>query len=110
MLAGDGSGSWPYAHVDNLVDAVVLALSTDQAVGQAYNVVDGQTTAGEYFGRFSRWLGLGPVPTHGDVVPWRGRVSGEKLRRELGYVARVSYEAAMAENERYLAEQGLLKR
>lgn len=107
FIAGDGSGSWAYVHVDNLIDAVVLALSSDRAIGEAYNVIDGQTIAAEYFRRFRRWLGLGPVPTRGEISPWRGSFSAEKIRRELGYSPRVSYEEAMAENERYLTEQGL---
>jgi len=49
----------------------------------------------------------GAVPTRGEISPWRGRFSAEKIRRELGYSPRVSYEEVMAENERYLTEQGL---
>jgi nucleoside-diphosphate-sugar epimerase len=40
---------------------------------------------------------------------WRGRCSGEKATRELGYLPRVTYEEAMAEAERYLRESGLVK-
>jgi hypothetical protein len=43
-------------------------------------------------------------------VPWRGRLSGAKAERELGYVARVSYEEAMSEIERDLAQRGMTKR
>jgi nucleoside-diphosphate-sugar epimerase len=35
VLPGDGSGSWPYVHVDNLVEAVITATHTAQGVGQA---------------------------------------------------------------------------
>jgi nucleoside-diphosphate-sugar epimerase len=104
-LRGDGSGSFPYAHVDNLVDAVLAAIRTDRAVGQAYNIVDGQTTGREYTDRFCQWLGLSPLSGGQGVVPWRGRLSGAKAERELGYVARVSYEEAMLEIERELAKR-----
>ena len=51
------------------------------------------------------------MPT--EAVPpgyrWRGRCSGERAARELGYIPRVTYEEAMAEAERYLRESGLVK-
>ena len=110
VLPGDGSGSWPYVHVDNLAEAVVLAASSARAVGQAYNIVDGQTTARAYTDRLRQWLAVGPLPTQPEVVPWRGRFSGEKAVRELGYRPRVTYAEALAETERYLTESGLIKR
>jgi nucleoside-diphosphate-sugar epimerase len=110
VLSGDGSASFPYVHVDNLVDAVIKAVHTAEAIGQAYNIVDGQTTARAYTDRFRDWLGLKPLPTRQEVVPWRGRFSGAKAERELGYVTHVSYEATMSEAERYLAERGMIKR
>jgi nucleoside-diphosphate-sugar epimerase len=109
-LEGDGSGSWPYVHVDNLAEAVVLALHSPRAVGQVYNIVDGQTTARAYADRFRQWLAVGPLPTQPEVVPWRGRFSGEKAVRELGYRPRVTYAEALAEIERYLTASGLIKR
>ena len=109
-LVGDGSGSFPYVHVENLVDAVIAATRTAQAIGQAYNVVDGHTTGREYTNRFCRWLGLDSLPTRSEVVPWRGRISGEKAKIELAYVPRVSYEEAMSETERALVQSGLIKR
>jgi len=110
VLRGDGSGSWPYVHVDNLVEAVITAAYTAPAVGQAYNIVDGQTTGREYTDRFCHWLGLDSLPIRQEVVPWRGRLSGAKAERELGYVPRVSYEEALSETERYLTESGMIKR
>jgi nucleoside-diphosphate-sugar epimerase len=109
VMRGDGTGSWPYVHVDNLVDAMIVATHTARAAGQAYNIVDGQTTGREYFDRFCGWLGRDPLIARGEVVPWRGRYIGAKAERELGYVPRVSYEEAMAETERYLAEIGMIK-
>src|SRR5262245_54817419 len=109
-LRGDGSASFPYAHVDNLVEAVLAAIRTAQAVGQAYNIVDGQTTGREYTNHFCRWLGLPPLPDGQEVVAWRGRLVGAKAERELGYVARVSYEEAMSEIERDLTLRGMTQR
>ena len=113
-LPGDGLATLPYVHVDNLIDAILLALRSDTAVGQAYNIIDGQTSWRTHTDYFRRWLGVGPLPSMPlEAVPpdyrWRGRCSGEKAARELGYLPRVTYEEAMAEAERYLRESGLVK-
>jgi nucleoside-diphosphate-sugar epimerase len=113
-LPGDGLATLPYVHVDNLIDAILLALRSDTAVGQAYNIIDGQTTWRAHTDHFRRWLGVGPLPSMPlEAVPpnyrWRGRCSGEKAIRNLGYVPRVTYAEAMAEAERYLWESGLIK-
>ena len=62
VLQGHGQGSWPYVHVDNLAEAVVLAARSARAVGQAYNIVDGQTTAQAFTDHFRQWPGVGPLP------------------------------------------------
>jgi nucleoside-diphosphate-sugar epimerase len=113
-LPGDSLATLPYVHVDNLIDAILLTLRSDTAVGQVYNLIDGQTSWRAHTDYFRRWLGGGPLPSRPleDVPPgyrWRGRCSGEKATRELGYVPRVTYEEAMAEAERYLRESGLVK-
>ena len=110
VFSGDGSASFPYAHVDNLVDAVLAAANTPRAAGEAYNIVDGQTTGLAYTDRFRHWLRLEPFPTRPEITPWRGRYSGAKAERELGYVPGVSYEEAMSETERYLIQCGMIKR
>lgn len=109
VMRGDGSGAWPYVHVDNLAAAVITAAQTAHAAGQAYNIVDGQTTGREYVDRICRYLRVDALAARGEVVPWRGRFSGAKAERELGYAPRVSYEEAMAETERYLAEIGMVR-
>jgi nucleoside-diphosphate-sugar epimerase len=109
VLEGDGSGSWPYVHVDTLAEAVVLAVHSARAVGQAYNIVDGQTTTREYADWFRQWLAVGPLLTRPEVVSWHGRFSGEKAVLELGYRPQVTYAEALAETERYLTESGLIK-
>ena len=110
VMRGDGSGSWPYVHVDNLVDAVITALHSPLAVGQAYNIVDGQTTGRAYLDRLCHYLGVDPLQARGEIVAWRGRYAGAKAERELNYRPRVSYEEAMSEIERYLVETGLIER
>jgi nucleoside-diphosphate-sugar epimerase len=113
-LPGDGLATLPAVHVDNLIDAILLARRADTVVGQASNIIDGQTTWRAHTEYFRRWLGVGPLPSLPfEAVPpgyrWRGRCSGEKATRELGYSPRVTYAEAMAEAERYLRESGLIK-
>lgn len=79
---------WPlaevvYVDVDNLADAVVLALTQRRAIGRAYNVVDGVAPASEYHAAVATALGRPPP----EVVPQAPRlsISGERLRKELGY-------------------------
>lgn len=109
-LQGHGQGSWSYVHVDNLAEAVVLVARSARAVGQAYNIVDGQTTARAFTDHFRQWLGVGPLPLQPEIAPWCGRISGEKAVRELGYAPRVTYAEALAETERYLQDSGIIQR
>lgn len=46
-ISGDGSNTWAYVHVDNLVDAIVPALTHPAAAGRAYTILDGHTTVKE---------------------------------------------------------------
>ena len=113
-LPGDGLATLPYVHVDSLIDAILLALRSHTAVGKAYNLIDGQTTWRAHTDYFRRWLGVGPLPSLPlEAMPpayrWRGRCSGEKAARELGYLPRVTYEAAMAEAKHYLRQSGLVQ-
>jgi nucleoside-diphosphate-sugar epimerase len=73
----------PFVDVDNLADAVLRSLTQRCAVGHAYNVVDGSAPASEYLAAVATALGRGPP----SVAPRAPRlvVSGERIRRELGY-------------------------
>jgi nucleoside-diphosphate-sugar epimerase len=112
-LQGDGRYSLAYVHVINLADAIVLTARSDRAVGQAYLVIDGHTTWRDLTDHFLRWLDLPAVPSvPPETVPavyrWHGRWSGEKLRRELGYVPRVTFERALAEAKQHLVATGVV--
>lgn len=41
LLVGGGDNPLPLTYVDNAVDGILLAISADKAVGQIYNLVDG---------------------------------------------------------------------
>jgi nucleoside-diphosphate-sugar epimerase len=73
----------PYVHVDNLAEAIFLALTQARAVGRAYNVIDGSAPTSEYLAAVSQALGK-PVAEVPPTAP-RLTCSGERIRRELGY-------------------------
>ena len=63
MLVGKGEGLITPVYVDDLVEAIVLALTTPAARGQAFTVWDGQpVTCAEFFGYYARMLGRGGIP------------------------------------------------
>ena len=107
-LVGDGSGPFFYLHVRNLAEAVLLCLETEAAVGQVFNLVDGQSTWRDYAGHFH----AGPLPSMPESqapahLRFRGRFLGDKARRVLGYAPRhSSYEEVLRETQRALAGQG----
>jgi nucleoside-diphosphate-sugar epimerase len=133
IIPNGGRGLLSHVYVDNLLDAVLLALERD-ATGEALNITDGRrTTFREFFGyyermlggrrvftmpagllrlgvrlqcRISRRLGRPPLATP-DFIPFyarRGSYSIEKARRQLGYEPRVSLEEGMRNIERWLGE------
>jgi nucleoside-diphosphate-sugar epimerase len=75
-LPGDGLATLPYVHLDNLIDAILLALCSETAVGQAYNIIDGQTNWRAHTDYFRRWLG----PVRYPPCP-RGRATWLPLAR-----------------------------
>lgn len=107
-LVGDGSGPFFYVHVRNLAEAVLLCLEKEAAVGQVFNVVDGQSTWRDYAGHFHP----GPLPSMPESqapahLRFRGRFLGDKARRVLGYAPRhSSYEEVLRETQRALMGQG----
>jgi nucleoside-diphosphate-sugar epimerase len=72
----------PYVHVDNLAEAVLLAASRDEALGRAYDVIDGYGPASQYLGALDTVLGRRPSPPPAGATV---RYAGERIRHELGY-------------------------
>jgi len=127
-----------HVHVDNLIDAIFLALEKDMT-GEVFNVTDDRrTTFYEYYSRLAAAAGTTyreiPIPvmnalfwlitTYGKIfrvpVPvdhatlkfmLRNKpYSIEKAKRLLGYQPRITLEAGMQEVERYLRTQGIAKK
>ncbi len=99
---------WPRAYVENVAEAIALAVSDARAAGRVYNApTDAPLTQGEWtaeYGRVAGWegevLGLpdellpphlkGPENYEQDLV-----VDGSRMRAELGYGDVVPWEEAV---------------
>jgi nucleoside-diphosphate-sugar epimerase len=63
MLVGKGEGIMTPVYIDDLVDAIVLALTKPEARGQAFTIWDGRAvTCAEFFGYYARMLGRDGLP------------------------------------------------
>lgn len=109
-LSIDGLNVVPYVHVEDLVDAIVLALGDQRAIGRVYNVADGQMTLKEYTDEIRGWFGTPPL----DIVPkeqvpaggyWTGTYDARRIRNELHYAPRRTYAEGMAEAGRYWRQE-----
>jgi len=103
-LKDDGGDTVPWVHVEDLVDAVLLAMENERAKGRVYTLADGHFTWREYTDRVRGWFGtpaLDSIPK-ADLPPGAystARFDGGRIRRELGYAPRRSYDEGMAEAE-----------
>jgi nucleoside-diphosphate-sugar epimerase len=109
-LRADGGDTIPFVHVEDLVDAVLLALRSERAVGRVYNMTDFHKTWREYSDRVRAWFGAPPLPVipMEEVPPgkyWTGRFDGSRVREELGYSPRRSWEEGMEEAARAWRER-----
>jgi nucleoside-diphosphate-sugar epimerase len=127
-----------HVHVDNLIDAIFLALEQD-ATGEVFNVTDDRrTTFHEYYSRLAAAAGATyreipvpvmnalftlitaygklfrvPVPVDHATLKFMLRnkpYSIEKAKRRLGYKPRITLDEGMTEVGTYLREQGISER
>ncbi len=63
MVVGDGSGNAGLVHVENVIDALVLAAAREQAIGRIYNVCDGLPISWrQYIDDMAAIVGAPPPP------------------------------------------------
>jgi nucleoside-diphosphate-sugar epimerase len=105
---GDGREQLPYVYVENLADAVVLALENDAAVGGAFNVIDGHVPWQAYLEHVAQVVGR-PLSPDADAD---GRMDGSfqiydgaRLREALGYRPRVAYDEALSRIDAFVTER-----
>lgn len=92
----------PWVHVEDVVDAILLSMASEAAVGRVYNLMDEHSTWGDYVDRVRSWFGMSPQPEpEGVPPPWTGCFEATRVRAELGYAPRRSYEQGMAEAGEY---------
>ncbi len=134
-LIDGGEGLINHLYVENLVDAYILAAHNDHIAGQAYIISDGVGTPWrDFFGRYARMVGKGPLPsipkkralqkaaeaeakaertgrppslTRAAVVLMTQKAVFRigKARRELCYTPRVSLNEGMRLTEEWLREK-----
>ena len=140
LLPAWGRGTFNPVFVDDLVDAVLLAADADDAAGEVFNVTgDTPVDTREFFGHYSRMLGLAPPPVASTTVAIaaaevlgrasraigrpseasaptvrmlaaHGVVSIEKARSVLGFEPRVALDEGMGRTEDWLRAEGLVDR
>ena len=138
VLPDGGPGQIGPVYVDNLVDGVVLAADSADAVGEIFTIADGYAVdIGDFFGHYARMLGKPPprtLPTAAaraiaaaggliekalgrdtemsaasiDYLAKRGSYSIEKARRVLGYEPKVGLDEGMRRCEEWLQAENLL--
>ncbi len=134
FLLGRADGICNHVYVDNVVDALYLAITNDAVLGEAFIITDGRaTTWREFFGYYARMLGRETIPQLpaapaklllqllGGIFRLRGHPPPlspkivdylhhravfriEKARERLGYTPRVSLEEGMRCTEVWLRE------
>ncbi|PYV19200.1 MAG: hypothetical protein DMG21_02305 [Acidobacteria bacterium] len=138
FLVDEGQGLLNYVYIDNLVDAVILALESDKAAGDAFIVNDGAVTWCEFFMAFARMAGvtkrlpsismrtakiwaryrnlIAAIKRESSRVPAEalGFMAAQAVYREthieeaLGYRPRVDLREGMGRTEAWFHETGLL--
>jgi len=137
-LIDGGQGICNHLYVDNLVDAYLLAVAHDGAIGQIYLISDGVgTTWKEFHGYYAAMVGKDSLPSVSKAealrkaaeMEARAEATGrppmvnraavalvtrgatfkiDKARRELGYVPQVDLEEGMQRTEAWLRAKGYL--
>jgi len=138
FLLGRADGICNHVYVDNVVDAIWLALTRDDVLGEAFIITDGEaTTWRTFFGHYARMLGrhripqlpAAPAKAMLRLIGWAARMRGappplspkvvdylqhraqfriEKAKARLGYIPRISLEEGMRRTEAWLREAGYL--
>jgi dTDP-L-rhamnose 4-epimerase len=115
IMFEDGRQSRDFIHVSDIVEGILLALETEEAVGQAVNLGTGRaTTVDQIADTLARGLGADLDPDRtgeyraGDIR--HCYADPERAERLLGFKAHVHLEDGMARLAEWLAEQEAVDR
>lgn len=111
-LRGDGRETVPWVHVEDVCDAVLLALDDPRAVGRVYNLASGDMSWRRYTDEVRSWLAAPPLeetPESEFGGYWMGRFDGSRIGRELGYRPRRTFEEGMGEAAEHWARSRAAK-
>ncbi|MEO5989883.1 MAG: NAD-dependent epimerase/dehydratase family protein [Candidatus Eisenbacteria bacterium] len=100
VIHGDGEQTRDFTYVDDAVQATLLALTSERALGEVFNVGTGvETNVNGLVGKLIRIMGVDVVPEHKDrrdVDNIRRRVVNiEKTRRTLRWVPEVTLQRGL---------------
>jgi len=106
----DGANTWPFVHVEDLVDATLVAAERSIEAGRAFTVVGGHTTWRAFLEAYAAWFGVEIAQREPRSVydHFRGRFDTARARAELGFAPRRSYADAIEETRRYLVARGIV--
>jgi UDP-glucose 4-epimerase len=100
VIHGDGNQTRDFTYIDDAVEATLLAVTSERAIGEVFNVGTGvETRVNQLAEILIRTLGVDVVPVHSDrrdVDNIRRRVVNiEKARRALRWVPEVTLEEGL---------------
>jgi nucleoside-diphosphate-sugar epimerase len=106
----DGANTWPYVHVEDLVDAIGAAADLPIEPGRAFTIVAGHTTWRAFLEHYAEWFGVEVAQREPRSVydHFRGRFATGRAEAELGFAPQRSYADALAETRRVLEGRGIV--
>jgi nucleoside-diphosphate-sugar epimerase len=138
ILVDGGQHNFKPIYIDNLIDALVLCATVEQAVGEALNITDGEPVPWkDFFEAYGRMVGVESFPSapypaayaYGLFKEMLSKITGKrssinrevvktfhshnsfsnaKARRVLGWKPAVDFDEGMRRTENWLREQGYL--
>jgi nucleoside-diphosphate-sugar epimerase len=86
VIVGRGDNALPFAYVTDIVQGIVLALDTEHAVGQAYNITnDEPMTQQQFLEAIAEELGVSKPTRH---VPYHGLYYAGALAERVAYLTK----------------------
>jgi UDP-glucose 4-epimerase len=110
VIFGDGEQSRDFTHVDNVVEANVLAMAAPDVAGRTYNIACGERiTLNDLVATIGRVLGRTIEPRYAEARPGDVRHSmadTSRARDELGYRVIVRLEEGLARTVQHYVAAG----